>query len=727
MAGANNPNTSSSDDQALSLDPRAHRAAIGAHLLELEPRGFATLALLCSEPGRVFDKDALLTSVWRGRVVTDAALAQTVAKLRRALAAAGGNPDWIRTVHGVGYAWDGPLRFPDAASTPPVEPTRLRRSVWPAVLSLLALLPALLLWLDAHREPRGRPLRVALLPFDVATDTSDLDWGRLALPELVADALAARTDVGTVSAHRVEGSLRRIGLDPASTDAEKARALRDLFAVDYVLFAGLERDARRLRLRYRMVDADGAAIVGAAQGDGAGALASAAAAAMAQDLDIAYAAGIPVRRISPDEFSNEAFARGLQALLSGRSTEARDFFQTALKADPAAHWTRYELGNAEQQLQHWEQAAAAYGAALDQALASGDRNLAGACRSGLGILAWRAGRLDSAEDWFLQARADFEAANNRANLAAAIGNLGILADNRGDVDLALAHYQRALTLYRAESERAGESAVYTNLAVIERRRGRLSEAAGHQERAIALQQRAGLAQMQVFSHNHLATIARLRGHFAAAQRLLEHAMDLARQQDDRLGLADAGLGQALLAADLDHHEEATRLARDSVAAYERLQNPVGEAHARMLLTELLTDAEPEQAAVQHARGRQLADTSDNAELRLRAQLLDARYDPEQLPAALSMAQTSSEAGALAEAVWLQARHLGDADLWQRAFELAQTSRLPRLLAKIAEDRLLRAGAELSASERERLQAASDSWRKAEGEPAPDTAMTDTPM
>ena len=69
--------------------------------VELTATEFDLLAYLLAHPGQVFSREQLLSAVWsvadyRGSRTVDVYVAQLRAKL--------GDPDPIRTVHGVGYA-----------------------------------------------------------------------------------------------------------------------------------------------------------------------------------------------------------------------------------------------------------------------------------------------------------------------------------------------------------------------------------------------------------------------------------------------------------------------------------------------------------------------------------------------------------------------------------------------------------------------------------------------
>ncbi|MCG6118642.1 MAG: winged helix-turn-helix domain-containing protein [Aquimonas sp.] len=76
--------------------------------LPLQPKAFDLLLLLLDSPGRVFSREELFARLWPNTVVSDAALTQSVAQVRRALGPEG--KDVIRTHSRKGYAIIVPVR-----------------------------------------------------------------------------------------------------------------------------------------------------------------------------------------------------------------------------------------------------------------------------------------------------------------------------------------------------------------------------------------------------------------------------------------------------------------------------------------------------------------------------------------------------------------------------------------------------------------------------------------
>jgi len=90
----------------LALDPSRHEVRRGDERIDLTAREFALLATLMRRPGRVFSRSVLLDTVWRlpGEAST-AAVELYVSHLRKKLDRPG-EPSLIRTVRGVGYAFE---------------------------------------------------------------------------------------------------------------------------------------------------------------------------------------------------------------------------------------------------------------------------------------------------------------------------------------------------------------------------------------------------------------------------------------------------------------------------------------------------------------------------------------------------------------------------------------------------------------------------------------------
>ncbi len=75
--------------------------------IPVEPRAFSLLIHMLENQGRLIDKEELITSVWGGRIVSDAAISTAIKAARRAIGDDGSSPAWLRTVRGRGFRFDG--------------------------------------------------------------------------------------------------------------------------------------------------------------------------------------------------------------------------------------------------------------------------------------------------------------------------------------------------------------------------------------------------------------------------------------------------------------------------------------------------------------------------------------------------------------------------------------------------------------------------------------------
>jgi DNA-binding response OmpR family regulator len=88
------------------LDPVRHMVWRGQERIDLTAKEFALLATLIQRPGQVFTRSLLLATIWAGtRDVYTNVVDLYVSHLRKKLDRAG-EPSHIRTVRGIGYAYE---------------------------------------------------------------------------------------------------------------------------------------------------------------------------------------------------------------------------------------------------------------------------------------------------------------------------------------------------------------------------------------------------------------------------------------------------------------------------------------------------------------------------------------------------------------------------------------------------------------------------------------------
>ncbi len=107
---------------ALQIEPDHRRATVHGQELHLRPKEFGVLAMMALEPGRVFQRQELLDTVWGTDVYIDERTVDVhISWLRGKLNEAGLGNDCIRTVYGAGYRFTIPA---GARNDPPGEESR---------------------------------------------------------------------------------------------------------------------------------------------------------------------------------------------------------------------------------------------------------------------------------------------------------------------------------------------------------------------------------------------------------------------------------------------------------------------------------------------------------------------------------------------------------------------------------------------------------------------------
>ena len=102
---------------AVEIDRAGRRLFVAGSEMPLEPKAFAVLHLLASQPGKAFTRDEILDTVWGHRHVTPGVLNRVVTLIRQALGESADGHRYLHTLHGVGYRFDAPVHF-NAPRTP---------------------------------------------------------------------------------------------------------------------------------------------------------------------------------------------------------------------------------------------------------------------------------------------------------------------------------------------------------------------------------------------------------------------------------------------------------------------------------------------------------------------------------------------------------------------------------------------------------------------------------
>jgi tetratricopeptide (TPR) repeat protein/DNA-binding winged helix-turn-helix (wHTH) protein len=246
----------------------------------LRYQSFQLLKYFVEHPGVLISKDELTAAIWSDTSVTDNALVQCVAEIRRALKDDPRSPRYIKTFSKVGYRFIAnvevncePVAHPNLApsqlqqqrSHPALTakelktspPLRLFRSIprsvpvstwlsgwWRlAFIGLLALALVFLYGDKAHTVGLARdisssvsgPPILAVFSLENATGRSDLDWLREGLSDMILTDLARTHKWNVLSRERIHTLLDDHGSPSALAVNRELEAARSVHARDFII------------------------------------------------------------------------------------------------------------------------------------------------------------------------------------------------------------------------------------------------------------------------------------------------------------------------------------------------------------------------------------------------------------------------------------------------------------------------------------------------------------
>lgn len=221
------------DFDEFSLDTDRFELSRAGGPLHLEPQVVELLALLIENSERLVSRDEIIARIWRGRVVSEAALSSRIKSARQALGDDGQSQRYIRTVHGKGFRFLAPVqrndrapRAGDAAQLPHGEAGAGRAVPSPAA---------------AHA---ARPA-VVVLPFaNLSPDPEQ---------EYLADGITADL-IARLSRHRWIDVVARNTSFGYKGRAVDVREVGTALRVGYVVEGSMQRSGKRVRIGVQLVE-----------------------------------------------------------------------------------------------------------------------------------------------------------------------------------------------------------------------------------------------------------------------------------------------------------------------------------------------------------------------------------------------------------------------------------------------------------------------------------------
>lgn len=93
--------------RGLEINTASHKVYVNGHEVQMTAREYELLVFLASNPGVVFSKEHILTSIWGDDYYGDTAtVAVHIQKIRRKIERDSSNPEFIETLWGTGYRFN---------------------------------------------------------------------------------------------------------------------------------------------------------------------------------------------------------------------------------------------------------------------------------------------------------------------------------------------------------------------------------------------------------------------------------------------------------------------------------------------------------------------------------------------------------------------------------------------------------------------------------------------
>lgn len=216
----------------------------------LRQKTFQVLIYLLEQRERLVTKNELIEHVWSGTAVTDNALEQCLAEIRKVLGDDSRHPRFIKTVPRAGYRFIGKVEEvsadESAKSAPPasaggssqqtedspVADATSKPSVWfsKRALAIAAIILVVVTVTTIYLIPRRRQQgslsdvtlpetagkrSVAVMFFDNQSSSADLDWLREGLTDMLITGLSRSKNLTILSRQQVHTMLDRAGRQPS--------------------------------------------------------------------------------------------------------------------------------------------------------------------------------------------------------------------------------------------------------------------------------------------------------------------------------------------------------------------------------------------------------------------------------------------------------------------------------------------------------------------------------
>lgn len=515
--------------------------------ISVEPQVFELLAYLIENRDRVLSKDDLIEAVWKGRIVSDAAISSRIKLVRRAVDDDGTRQAVIKTVHGKGFRFVADVETASVAATveppqtppAPVPAEKRSRLMAPMGLMVVAALGAILLFQLFSGSAETSEARIAVLPISNETGDPSLDWTELGLMSLVSHDLDDRSELSVVSDGTIVKLSERFPTSDGDTlepHEQMLRALQDGYGASHILVARLTGSSQALALEYRVLNPRGLSAPAS--------VSAMTPADLARELSRQVATTLPRSgqrplQIEDDKFEDsyvaETYARGRDLQMQGRGADAAALFRVAATEAPDNLEIMYELAVSTRMAGDLDAAKSLFADVIDTSIANNDVLQHAAALNGLGV-AQMTGRDDAAAletyQQGLSVLGNSDAPEIRAFL---LTNIGIVERRLRNFEAAESALGQALLEYQAAGYEMPPGNLLNSMANLKAQMRDIPTANQYYRQALEYHRLVGDRHAEAVNLHNLGVNAITLGERDQAEQLLTSALQLRSEMGDTRG------------------------------------------------------------------------------------------------------------------------------------------------------------------------------------------------
>ena len=496
---------------------------------KIRPKTLQVLEYLLEHRNRIVTKREIIESIWDNVVVQDQILFQSVKELRDVFSGL----TVIKTFPRKGYQWVAPVEPIITASvdTSPITDgsgAHSRFSYWFAVaIGLMVILSLNFSWYFNATEVSERPLNIAVLPVVNEITDRDHQWVQLQGMDILINQLQQMTSLHVFSTEDVLFGLERSHSYAEPTAEELVYRVRQATGADVIVQTYLRGYPQDYQLHYSLISPHNLER-GVEFAETIPALMS----NLTSEIAKRFGTGATETRAYQSDFSNEAFASGVEHYMIEEFAAAEPFLRAAVSATPELLAARRFLAGA---LAHTGKLAQAIGYLednIERAKAVGNRREE--VRGILMIGNWLANNDQAikADGYLSKARSLAEDYDDKLFIAYAYEELGKIRRRSGDFSEAESLLKTALSYQQSFHCPYGQTTVLVELGSNAFAQGRRDEAERYLNKALKIADDNGVVVNRFWTLLALAEMHSANGDSALSQKLALKAKVLASEVHD---------------------------------------------------------------------------------------------------------------------------------------------------------------------------------------------------